>query len=315
MNTNLVYVFLTSNFNQKVLPPSNVWSSTTLPSYCFDTFKFNSGKFTTSYVIAEKKEILQYKNSFPENTKFITVEDNISNTEEFKEAQAIIDTLWPRRYMMDTFWYTTFIRVLVLAIFVKKYKLENVIHIEADNLIFSKDIEKVFSILSDGEFAFCNEAPHASAPSIIAFKDGEAGSNLLKQHITLLRKGENTLNPYVGHFRNYITDMAFLDIIYRNKKNYKMLPCLPFGNQSENFETLQTVFDPTSYGQYLGGTNNGHEKGFIDHRHYVGQELASKNINVVFEDNAPYLYLKNKVRIPIFNLHVHNKKSIPLFLS
>ena len=76
-------------------------------------------------------------------------------------------------------------------------------------------------MLEQGDVSFSNEAPHASAPALILLKDAAAGNNLLNKHITLLKKGDVHLYPYVGHFAGHVTDMAFLDIIYRNKKNYK----------------------------------------------------------------------------------------------
>jgi len=118
---------------------------------------------------------------------------------------------------------------------------------------------------------------------------------------------------YVGHFAPWITDMAFLDLIYKGSKQYKMLPCVPSGEYSQNFEALQAVFDPTSYGQYLGGTNNGHPEGYCEYRHFVGKDIIDKKIEVKF-DKAPYVLFDNK-QIPIFNLHVHNKKKIKEFLN
>jgi hypothetical protein len=312
MTNNLVYIFLTSNFFLKENASKSQWSYDTLPEYYIQTFAHNSQKFTNAIFLSENDQIKKYRHLFPKNTKFISVEDEIINTEEFKEVQSILDTQWTR-YRYDTFWYVTFMRTIVLGILIKKLHLTNTIHIEADNLIYSDQPDIIFKITQPGDFAYSNEAPHASALALMAFKDPESGSNIVKHHITLLKKGDQVLNPYVGHFYGHVTDMAFIDLIYRAQKNYKMLPCLPYGPFSENYSELQHVFDPISYGQYLGGTNFNSPPGYAEERHYVGKEIINNKIKVIF-NKKPFIVYNDK-EIPIFNLHLHNKKSIPHFLK
>ena len=312
MTNNLVYVFLTNNFFLKENAPKSQWSYDSLPEYYIQTLTHNSQKFANTIFLSEKNEILKHKHRFPDNTIFISVEDEITNTDEFKEVQNILDTLWTR-YRYDTFWYVTFMRTIVLGILIKKLQLTNTIHIEADNIIYAETPNNIFDVLQTGDFAYSNEAPHASALALMAFKDPEAGLNIVKHHITLLKKGDQLLNPYVGHFCGHVTDMAFIDLIYRARKNYKMLPCLPYGPFSENFPKLQYVFDPISYGQYLGGTNFNSPPGYAETRHYVGKEIIDKKIKVVF-DKKPFITYNDK-EIPIFNLHIHNKKALPYFLK
>ena len=308
----LVYVFINNNFQATSDSFKSDYSYSEIPQFCFDTLNFNSKKFNKTYIVTQKEEIQKFQNRVSENVEFIDVEEKICKSEEFIEAQNVINTLWARN-KKDTFWYTTFIRVLLLSLFVKIYKTTSNIHVEADNIIFENDFTNINNLFETGEFGYCNEAPNSSAPSLIYLKDSISGSNLFNLHLKLLKKGDIPLQPYVGHFANNITDMAFLDLIYRAGKFYKMLPCVPCGPFSQNFDKLQTVFDPTSYGQFLGGTNNGHPPGYCEMRHYVGREIISKNIEVFF-NKTPYIVYQNK-QIPIFNLHVHNKKSIPSFLN
>ena len=238
--------------------------------------------------------------------------NSIIDDADFKKIDNIINNKWAR-YKKDPFWYNTSIRVILLCIYARNNNLNNTVHVEADNIIFGKNLSIFENVFNAGEFGFCNESPYSSAPSFIFLKDKDAADNLLQLHIKLYEKGEQVLRPYVGHFGNWISDMALLDIIYRSNKHYKMLPCLPFGNNSCNYEQLQYVFDPTSYGQYLGGTNNGHPVGYQEYYHFIGKELIDKNINVIF-DKQPFVVYNNK-KIPIFNLHVHNKKAISNFLE
>jgi len=313
MTTNLVYVFLDSDFNSISSRPACEHSFEKIPQYYADTFKFNSKKFNNSFIITSNKNITEYSKIFPESAKFISVEDEIMCTEEFKHVHSLIEEFWPKRYIEDAFWYVTFMRLIVLAIFIKNANVKNIIHSEADNLIFETDFTKVFNILASGEYGYSNEAAYAAAPCMILFSDHIAGDNMLKNLTSLLKKGENVIKHHVGHFYNWIADMAFLDLIYRARKNYKMLPCLPFGPYSENFSALNTVFDPISYGQFLGGTNNNYEVGYAEARHFVGNEIRNGTMEVIF-DGRPFI-INNNQRIPLFNLHLHNKRSIPRFLS
>jgi hypothetical protein len=307
-------VFLTSNFCAPKNTTPSQWSYNSIPDYYLKTIQHNSKKFKKSYFLTENSQIKTIKKQLTDISNLIDivpVEDLICNTDEFKETISVLDTLWPR-YRYDTFWFVTFIRSILLGIFINEQKLKNTIHVEADNLIFAESLKSLFELLESGEFAYSNEAPYASALALMAFKDEISGQNFVKHHITLLKKGDQTLNPYVGHFYGHVTDMAFIDLIYRAKKNYRMLPCLPYGPFSENFDKLQCVFDPISYGQFLGGTNQGASAGYTEYRHYVGKEIIENKIKVFF-DKKPFIQYNNKL-IPIFNLHLHNKKAIQQFL-
>lgn len=295
METNLIYVFLNdvaSKCNNRLISP---YVYKTVPDYYYKTFNYNKQKFTASHFISSNENI-----------------DELLDDEDFKYIDKLFDEKWSKN-KRDPFWYNTLVRVLLLCIYVRKYNLKNVIHVEADNIIFGEDIESICNIFNPGQFGYSCERSNAGAPSFIFIKDENAADSLLKQHIKLFEKGEQVLNPYVGHFYNNIMDMAFLDLIRRGGKNYKMLPCLPYGPFSENFSALNCVFDPTSYGQFLGGTNNGHSPGFIDSAHYIGQELLKNAIKVSMYENKPVIDFNNTI-IPIFNLHVHNKHAIDKFI-
>lgn len=313
MSSNLIYIFLTKDFLSPKDAPNNKWSYDTVPKYYTQTFNFNSQKFDKSYILTENSQIKNFKNKVDTSkTEILSVEGTVCGFDEFKETINILDKAWIR-YRYDTFWFVTFIRSIIIGIFIDKFNLTNTIHTEADNIVFSNNVKTIFDIFDQGEFGYPNEAPFASALALMAFKDRQSGYNFFKHHITLLKKGDEILNPHVGHFSGHVTDMAFVDLIYRAKKNYKMLPCLPYGNFSENFKELQYVFDPFTYGAYLGGTNHGAPAGYLEFRHYAGKEILENKIKVIFNKKPFIVY--NEKEIPIFNLHVHNKKAIPQLLN
>ena len=81
---------------------------------------------------------------------------------------------------------------------------------------------------------------------------------------------------------------------------------MPATNIPNFNEDHHYIFDPGSYGQYLGGTNNGHGSGFIDQKHMIGSAMLAEEINAEFNDR-PYVIRMDGERFQIFNLHVHSK--------
>jgi hypothetical protein len=298
---NLVYVFLDNNFYKE--SKSNPYTYNSLPDYYTATFNNNKQFVDTSHFVTQSKYL------FDSSCKSI---DTIKQTPEYKEILEILKNKWSR-YIEDPFWFNTTIRVIVLLLYIIENDLKDVLHLEADNILF-EPISKIASIFNIGEFGYSNEAPSACAPCCMFLKDKNAALKLLNLHKQLFNKGELELRPYVGHFANYITDMAFLDIIYRRKKDFKMLPCLPSGPYSENFNEIQTVIDPNPYGMHLFGTNQGHSSGYTEQRHFIGEQILNKTITPKIINNKPFIIYKEQ-QIPIFNLHMHNKKAIIPFLT
>jgi hypothetical protein len=103
--------------------------------------------------------------------------------------------------------------------------------------------------------------------------------------------GENKLMT-LGY--DHISEMSLLNIALKNK----MVTSFP----TLKNETGAFVYDPGSYGQYFGGTNNGHDKGFIDPTHHIGRSIMSKEILPIFENGKPQTQHNM-----IFNLHIHSK--------
>ena len=70
------------------------------------------------------------------------------------------------------------------------------------------------------------------------------------------------------------------------------------------------VFDPSSYGQFFGGTHQGHAPGFAHHTHDIGRGIQSGELVPVMIDKKPYVKYDGK-EYPIVNLHIHSKVTAP----
>lgn len=99
-----------------------------------------------------------------------------------------------------------------------------------------------------------------------------------------------------------LVEMRGLYLSYlEENKFFNILPTLP--KENNNF-----LFDPGSYGQYLGGLHNKRfSKKYIDKDHQTYDLMNSKDILPVYEGGKAYINFDNQ-KIDLVNLHVHSKK-------
>lgn len=187
----------------------------------------------------------------------------------------------------NLFWHRTAERIFYLEEYLKVNKLENIFHFENDVLIyypvsFADTSDKILITQmsqTHTTFAFCY------IPSYLML------SNLCDFFNELLVFGEEKLMMF-GY--DHISEMSLLNMALRGDM-VKSFPTII--NETGTF-----VYDPGSYGQYFGGTNNGHASGFIDQTHYIGKAILSREIHPIIENNYPQTESNR-----IFNLHIHSK--------
>lgn len=113
----------------------------------------------------------------------------------------------------------------------------------------------------------------------------------------LLSEGEDLLLTKTRV--DMINEMVLLKICM-NSNIIQGLPIIP--NVKYRY-----VYDPSSYGQFLGGTNNhGNGIGFTSSEHYLGLGLRNEDIKIEWKKDKPFV-LFNNIKKPLFNLHVHSK--------
>ena len=309
--SNLVYAFIDSNFNNNN-SVKKTYSYDTLPEYYLKTMEHNSKFFGKSFFILQDRVIEKVRNRAPVGVNLISLEKDILSTDEYKIIDELLTTMWPK-YKIEVFLYHAFLRLIFVGILIKSFKLTNTIHLEADNIVYYPGSD-IFNndVIAPGQFAYSLVSPLVAAPGIMAFKDGDSGNNFLSRIVKLLMSGEEAIFSAIGVQLDYISDMNFLDVISRGSKYFKLLPSLPFTDLSTNLEKFNYLFDPASYGQYLGGTNNGHEKGYKEMNHYIGRMIINEKINITFKEKPFVIYNDNQY--PIYNLHIHNKQAIDQFL-
>lgn len=272
-----------------------------------DKFSFSKELNHSNYTFSDIPDYATY--SFRQCEKYlkdkpiiITNQTIIDNNFEAKISEffELCKAGFPSFYK-DPFWLMTLLRLYTVYLYVIKFNIDEFIHLEYDNVIYSdlKELKKLSKSIyftrvgpfcSSAGFVYCNSLEH-----FIKF------INRLEQ---LLKKGEKVVRSFTQY--DHLSEMILIDLIHDHTKNViQYLPILPYDIGSDNFDKLNALFDGASYGQYLGGTNNGHNKGWYGLHHYVGQRIHNKSIEIYF-DIQPYVIFNNK-KIPILNLHIHSK--------
>jgi hypothetical protein len=205
----------------------------------------------------------------------------------------------------DAFWFSTLLRLFIVSNYCSKYNIDKFIHLEYDNLIYS-DL-KVLDNLDDGLY-FTRVGPYFSSAGFVYCNNLNKFNLFLLKMVQLLNKGEDTIRKYVPH--HLISEMMMISLIKENTSNViDYLPILPHGIGSDNFDKLNVLFDGASYGQYIGGTNNGHNSGWAGEHHYIGKLILDGILKIKFENHKPYAIINENI-YDILNLHIHSKKLI-----
>ena len=95
-----------------------------------------------------------------------------------------------------------------------------------------------------------------------------------------------------------------------NHQDIDFLPVLPMGEERfcRHYAEFNSVFDCSSYGQYLGGASVKDTKpGFLHPSRMIDSQISSGNIEVEFENGRPWVIFGGK-KISINNLHIASKR-------
>lgn len=221
---------------------------------------------------------------------------------------------------MYQFWVYTAIRLIFIENFIKTYKLNSVYHFENDILLYYN--------LSEFHKIFLKLYPHMSITvggqdkcmtGFMFIRDGQSLSEMTQFFIDILEKyGKGRLMKiYNMDMVNEMTLMRAYSKDYPDK--LMLLPILPFGEFSKGYDEFISVFDPASYGMFVGGSAQEKEPGCKPQDHYIGQLLREHpEYDVVWkvdDRNRKVPYFKyDGQEVKINNLHIHSK-NLSLYMS
>lgn len=204
----------------------------------------------------------------------------------------------------DNFVQGTSERLFLLAAYLKNKNISNVWHIENDNLIYDK-FDIIQPELSKDKITCCYMNEKHTVWNIVYIPESRLLYTAMQWYVEQLAKGNEWL------CKTYGLEMVHEMTVMRQYTELSFFPSLP-----KDYKGWY-LFDPASYGQYLGGTNNGHPPGFRDTvNHDIGKSFGMEWNEARFKGIIPMI-ISDKYRMfyPLFNLHMHNKTKMKDFIS
>jgi hypothetical protein len=197
----------------------------------------------------------------------------------------------------NVLWRTSIFRVFLVRDCIKYLNLKNCYHFDSDVLLFEPS-SKFEHLINDSDGLSITY--HTEDEVVFGFsKFGNI--NKIDEICNILCEivfDEQKQKEYASIMPN---EMQLLGGIYKRRPDLiKRLDVFPNENG--------IVFDPSSYGQYLGGTNNEHPPGWYGNHHVVGREIGEGILTPIVVNHKPYVE-KNGERYPLVNLHVHSKNT------
>jgi hypothetical protein len=212
----------------------------------------------------------------------------------------------------NDFWTITTTRLIYIANFLKEKNLHDVLHFENDVLIYTdlNKIQQTCSMLYKS-LAITVGGPDKAMTGMMFIKSPKALSHFTFYILNLLKKFRvKDIKKQYG--MDMVNEMTLLRIYMKEYPELLVtLPIMPFGEYSSHYDKFNSIFDPASWGQYVGGTLDG-IPGAKPDDHYIGlllRECPEYDVVWRWDDEKrkiPYFRF-NKQEVKINNLHIHSK--------
>lgn len=220
---------------------------------------------------------------------------------------------------LNGFWLYTSERFYAIESFLQAMRLENIIHMENDVMLY-ESVTKLLPSLeaSCPRIGITMDSDTRCVPGFVFIKDPEALSNMNDFIIKrALRSTKNDMRA-LAVFMNLgsVGDCSALPVIppeYR--KNYSLVNSEgSIGGRSwydESFDSFGGVFDAAALGQFLGGLDPkisvGDTRGFISETAVYDARNMGLHWKTENGLRRPYGSISG-IDFPIFNLHIHSKR-------
>jgi len=222
-------------------------------------------------------------------------------------------------YNSNNFWTLAATRLVYIENFLKEYNLEDVYHFENDVLLYynlEEHHEKFKEFYKN--IAITTGGPDKTMTGFVFIKSYKSLERMTQYFIDILNQYgiSGTIQKYK---MDMVHEMSLMKIYNLEKGDDYIydLPILPFGDYSKHFNDFNSIFDPATWGQYVGGTRV-EGPGAKPQDHYIGILL---NANLTWtvtwknENNLKVPYFnKDGELIKINNLHIHSK-NLKLYIS
>lgn len=211
------------------------------------------------------------------------------------------------------FWIITATRLIYIENFIRVRNLHSVFHFENDVLLycnlhnFYNTFLKLYSNL-----AITVGGPDKCMTGLMFIRNYKALERMTNFFVERLQLGKKQLMKTYG--MDMVNEMTLMRVYSKDcPDQLELLPILPFGEFSTNYSEFNSIFDPASWGQFVGGSIQEMKPGTKPTDHYIGQLLIKHpEYSVIWKRdkqkrNQPYFkYDGQEVRIN--NLHIHSKE-------
>jgi hypothetical protein len=238
----------------------------------------------------------------------ITFDNNNINVIDINDIKIdILNEIDFYKHDRDPLWKTSFERFFYIDYFIRKNKLKNIVHFDNDVLIY-KAVEDILTPLQKNipNVGITKHKPHELVCGFTFINNENSLEKICFKLLELAQQGVDNLKILFNGDMPH--EMRLLGHISENWEDIKILPSTPFDLDFSNYDC---VFDPSSYGQYLGGTGNAIKNTIHPDNVYrlVDRHIVNKKIIPIFDQTTktPYI-IYNDTHIPIFNLHIHSKQ-------
>lgn len=215
------------------------------------------------------------------------------------------------------FWHYAIERFFFIAAYMKKSRSENVFHFENDVMIYRDLADVLDCIVRRPRQMYITPVGDQWVACGLLFVDNhESLDRFCDFVIKELPKGDERIRKEKNI--EMVSDMTLLKVFGDEQKSLHYFPILPEGSHAYEFDRFSSVFDPASWGQYAGGTNNGHAAGWAGEHHYIGKEILAGKYRLAWKREkslkVPFVVDSKDHQTRLNNLHIHSKKLVE-FLS
>ena len=192
------------------------------------------------------------------------------------------------------FWTYTSMRFFFIHEYAKRLNLQDIFHIEYDNLIY-QDFSSSINAFRSKDMWLVLDAPDRCIPSFMYFRDHTVLEGLLPGLIDASHHALNDMQALARHYNTHQNTVGTLPLV---PSYAHQIPDI----YTQAFPEFKMVFDGACFGQYIGGVDprniQGDTSGFINETSIIKPNICS----IEWIDNKPLIN-----GAPIANLHIHSK--------
>ena len=251
---------------------------------------------TCIYVITNRGFFERFS-EYIENVHLIAIEE-LSDSYKYNENTQLDNQF------RGGFWALTSARFFYLYEFMRKYDIENVVHLENDVLIYY-NIDVLDGMLDKTKIYLPFDTFNRNIASIMFIPNCNVFKAILDRYDFAKNDMENF--SIIQRQTDLIENFPIIVEDLTGSPEYQFV--------SRGYENFHMIFDAAAIGQYLGGVDPrnipGDTRGFVNETCIVKYDKYQFIWYLVGNNRCPFIVIKNdsgrECKYPIFNLHIHSK--------